>query len=185
MSQHRISQAKVPVDALFLAFHAPGRAEKDYYASDILSDILCNGPSSRLYRKLYKEQKLFTSIDAYITGNIDPGLLIIEGRPATGVSLETAEAAIWEELEQIKREGISDAELQKHKNKMESTLYFSEANVLNKAINLAFFELLGNAALINEEAKHYQALNTSDINKIAKQLLTKNNCSELHYKSST
>ncbi|MFK8101823.1 MAG: M16 family metallopeptidase [Saprospiraceae bacterium] len=179
----RINEAQVPVDALFLAFHAPGRADEDYYAADILSDILCNGPSSRLYRKLYKEQKLFTSIDAYVTGNIDPGLLIIEGKPATGITIETAEAAIWQELEAIKEEGISEAELQKHKNKIESTLCFSEANVLNKAINLAFFELLGDAGLINEEVNFYQRLRTSDVEEMAHKILTKNNCSELRYQA--
>ncbi len=179
--QQRVRHSKVPVDALYLAFHVPARYEADYYAVDILSDLLCNGRSSRLYRRLLKERQLFTQIDAYITGSIDPGLLIVEGQLSTGVSIEQAEAAIWEELEVIKNEPILESELQKLKNKVESTLVFSEANVLNKVINLAYFELLGDADLINQEVLEYRRLNTADIQRVARKILTRENCSELYY----
>ena len=178
----RTQHANVPLNALYLAFHTVGRTHSDYYKTDLLSDVLCNGYSSRLYRKLLKEQKLFTQIDAYVTGSIDPGLLIIEGRPAEGVSLETAEAAIWKEIELLKKEGIPERELQKYKNKVESSLVFSEGSILNKAINLAFFELLGNPELINSEAELYQEVTTADVLQMAKTLLTPENCSELYYK---
>lgn len=181
--EKRINQANVPVDALYLAFHTPARTDKNYYAADLLSDVLCNGQSSRLYRRLLKEQQLFTHIDCYVTGSIDPGLLIIEGKPALGISLEMAEEVIWKELELLKNELIPDKELQKLKNKIENTLCFSELNVLNKAINLAFFELLGDANLINEEGKHYQAVTTEDIKQMANQIFTPENCSELYYKT--
>ncbi len=177
----RKHQANVPLDALFMAFHVPARSDKDYYAIDIMSDVLCNGKSARLYRKLLKEQKLFSQIDAYITGNIEPGLLIIEGKPADGVKLEDAETAIWKELELLKTEVISEQELQKYKNKIESTLVFSEASVLNKAINLAFFELLGDPNIINEEVHHYRNLKAEQIHEMANRILTRENCSELFY----
>ncbi len=183
--QQRINQAKVPVDALYLAFHSPSRLERDFYVSDLLSDLLANGRSSRLYARLVKELNLFSSIDCYLTGSIDPGLLIIEGRPAEGISLETGEAAIWEELEKLKTGEIPEQELQKWKNKMESTLAFSEGNILNKAINLAFFELLGDADLINREAEIYQSITTADIRRVACRILTTENCSELYYKAET
>ncbi len=181
--EQRINEANVPVDALYLAFHAPGRTDDDFYAADLLSDILSNGSSSRLYRRLLKDRQLFSSIDAYLTGSIDPGLLIIEGKPSDGVSLETAEKAIWEELEQLKSELLPADELQKIKNKMESTLAFSELNVLNKAINLAFFEIIGDADLINREAALYQQVTAEDIREVARRLLTPENCSELYYKA--
>jgi len=181
--EQRINEANVPVDALYLAFHAPGRTDPDFYAADLLSDILCNGSSSRLYRRLLKEQRLFSSIDAYLTGSIDPGLLIIEGKPSDGVSLETAEQAIWEELELLKRELLPADELQKIKNKIESMLAFSELNVLNKAINLAFFEVIGEAGLINREATLYQQVTLANIKEVARRLLTRENCSELYYKA--
>ena len=181
--EKRINQTNVPVDALYLAFHTPARTDKNYYAADLLSDVLCNGQSSRLYRRLLKEQQLFTHIDCYVTGSIDPGLLIIEGKPAQGVSLEMAEEVIWKELDLLKNDLIPEKELQKLKNKIENTLCFSELNVLNKAINLAFFELLGDANLINEEGKHYQAVTTEDIKQMANQIFTPENCSELYYKT--
>ncbi|MFT5168643.1 MAG: zinc protease [Saprospiraceae bacterium] len=177
----KIHRSKVPVDALYIAFHIPGRNDENYYAVDILSDVLCNGKSSRLYHRLLKDRKLFSQIDAYITGNIDPGLLIIEGRPAEGVKIEDAEAAVWEEIEKLKAEKISEQELQKFKNKIESSLVFSEASILNKAINLAFFELIGNANIINEEVEYYRKLTTDDVYKMANKILVKENCSELFY----
>ncbi|MEL6924968.1 MAG: pitrilysin family protein [Bacteroidota bacterium] len=181
--QRRINHAKVPVDALYLAFHIPGRLEKGYYVADLLSDVLSNGQSSRLYRRLLKDKPIFNDIDAYITGSIDPGLMIIEGQPAEGVSLEAAEAAIWKELEELKAQPIPERELQKLKNKIESTLVFSEANVLNKAINLAFYELLGNAHLINQEATTYQQITTADLHRMAQQIFVAENCSDLYYKA--
>jgi len=181
--EKRINEGNVPVDALYLAFHMPSRYQREYYVVDLISDILGNGSSSRLYRKLLKEQGLFSSIDCYVSGSIDPGLLIVEGKTAEGVSLEEGAAAIWKELEALKAAPIPERELQKLKNKVESTLVFSELNVLNKAINLAFFELLGDADLINQEANFYQAITTEELHKAARAILTEANCSELFYKA--
>jgi len=179
--EKRTKKAKVPIDALYLAFHIPGRRALDYYTTDLLSDVLSNGASARLYRRLLKEKRLFNYIDAYITGNIDPGLLIIEGKPAEGVSMEVAKAAIWAELEELKQDLIPEKELVKYKNKVESTLVFSEISILNKAINLAFFELLGDIDLINREKAIYQEVTTADIQRLAKNIFISENCSELHY----
>lgn len=180
--QQRINQANVPVEALYLAFHTPSRIERDYYVADLLSDVLGNGLSSRLYQRLLKDQELFTSIDCYLTGSIDPGLLIIEGKPAEGVSIEKAEEAIWKELEALKHRPIPHRELEKLQNKIESTLAYSEMNILNKAINLSFFELLGDAELVNQEAALYRSVTAADIQSLARSIFVKKNCSELHYK---
>ena len=181
--ERRINEANVPVDAVYLAFHCPARTEPGYYAADLISDILCQGSSSRLYRRLLRDQRLFTSIDAYITGSIDPGLLIIEGNPAEGVSLERAHQAIWNELKALKEEPVPQRELQKIKNRVESTLAFSEMNILNKAINLAFFELLGDANLINREAELYQQITAEGLQEAAQAMFTEENCSALFYKA--
>ncbi len=181
--EKRIREANVPVDALYLAFHMPARTDPDYYVVDLISDILCNGNSSRLYHRLLKEQQLFTSIDCYISGSIDPGLFIIEGKPSEGVSLEQASEAIWKELELLKSEPVPDMELQKVKNKAESTLIFSELSPLNKAINLAYFELLGDVELINREAELYLQVSAEDIQRLAREILIEDNCSELFYKA--
>lgn len=181
--ERRINNAKVPVDALYLAFHVPARTDKRFYVADILSDILCNGPSSRLYQRLLKSTALFSYIDCYITGSIDPGLLIIEGKLAEGVDFETAQKAIWKELEILKTALIPERELQKVKNKIESTLTLSELSVLNKAINLAFFELLGDANIINQEVQFYLDITADDILQLSQEILTEENCSELFYKA--
>lgn len=175
------TKKKVPLDSLYMAFHMPGRGHEDYYKIDLLSDVLCNGSSSRLFRRLKKEQQLFSEIDCYITGNVDPGLLIIEGKPTPNVSLADAEAAVWEQINLLIEEQIPSKELQKIKNKVESSLIFSESTILNKAINLAFFELLGDAEIINKEPDYYQQITCEDIQNQAKSILSKDNCSVLWY----
>jgi zinc protease len=181
--QQRVLKAQEPADALYLGFHIPSRVDRDYYGVDMLSDILGNGPSSRLYRRLLKEKELFSGIDCYVSGSIDPGLLIIEAKPVEGVTNEQARAAIWEELEQLKSEGISARELEKVKNKVESTLIFSELSVLNKAINLAFFEILGNAELINQEAQLYRRITGEELQGLAQRIFVEDNCSEVTYEA--
>lgn len=173
----------VPTNAIYLAFHMEARFDKGYQVSDLLSDILSRGRSSRLYQRLLKERRLFDDIDAYLTGNIDPGLFIIEGKPAEGVSLETAEAAIWEELELLKNEQVEARELQKIKNKVESSLVFSETGILTKAINLAMFELYGDANFINTEKDLYRAITAEDIQAQARKIFRRENCSELFYRA--
>ena len=144
-------ERKVPVDAIYMAFHMSNRMHPDYYVYDMITDILSNGRSSRFIQSLVQEQKLFTSIDAYISGSLDEGLLHITGKPVEGVSLEQAEEAIWKELEKMKTVPVSEQELEKVKNRYESEQIFNNINYLNVATNLAFFELTGKAEDINEE----------------------------------
>ncbi|MEM1327496.1 MAG: pitrilysin family protein [Bacteroidota bacterium] len=175
----------VPLNAIYMAFQMFDRLHSDYYVADLLSDILCNGRSSRLYQRLLKQKQLFSQIDCYVSGSIDKGVLVVEGRPAEKVDMVTAEAAIWAELDQLVAEGVEEQELQKVKNRVESTLVFSEMSILNKAINLAFFEVLGDVDRINQEASIYQKITTTDIQRVAKQLLRKDNCSTLRYRSNS
>ena len=184
MVRRTIESPKVPLDAIYLAFHTCARTNRDFHATDLLSDVLGNGPSSRLYRKLLKEEGLFSHIDCYISGNIEPGLLILEGKPSKGVSIEKAKAVLWQELQLLKKYPLPAKELQKLKNKSESALIFSEVNILNKAINLAFFELLGDANMINEEGQKYQRVTVEDIQRMANDIFKKENCSQLVYKKS-
>ncbi len=171
----------VPIPAVYLSFHMVARDHEDYYAFDLLSDVLSNGRSSRLYQRLHKVNPVFSQIDAYISGTFDPGMLIIEGRPNKDVDLESAKTAIWDELETLVNEPIDNRELQKLKNKIESSLEYSEVNILHKSMSLAYFELLGNANLINKEAEAYQKVTSADIQRVARQIFRKENCSELTY----
>lgn len=182
-ARRQVVEADVPTDSIYIAFHMPSRTEEGYYTADLISDLLSQGTSSRLYRRLLKEQELFSEINAYITGSIDAGLFIVEGKSLPGVSIETAETAIWEELERMRSEYVLDYELGKVKNKIESTMVFSEMSILNKAMNLAFFELLGDAEQINKETEKYLAITLEDIRIFSETLFRKGNSSTLIYLS--
>jgi zinc protease len=177
-----ILEQDVPHDAIYQAYHMAERLSDEYYACDLLSDVLSNGRSSRFYQRLYKEQQLFSTIDAFISGTTDPGLFIIEGKTMPGVTIDQAKDAIATELEILKTDLISDSELTKLKNSVESSLVFSEVSVLNKAISLAYFEVLGDAAWINDEAERYQKVTADDIRNVARKIFRKENCNELIYK---
>ena len=158
------------------------RDEPDYYAFDILSDLLANGRSSRLNQRLVQERKLFSNIDAYISGTRDAGLLQISGRPSVGVSLEEAEDAIWAELDLLRNETIDERELEKVKNKFESTYIFGNINYLNVATNLAWFELTGQAEDINQEVPKYRAITVNRLREVSHQAFRRENGAVLQYR---
>jgi zinc protease len=173
--------AKVPLNDVYIAFQMGGRLDEQYYVCELMSDILSRGNSSRLYRKLVREKHLFSEIHAYMSGSLDKGMFVFEGKPLENVSVETAEAAIWEELERLKTEDIPDHELTKVKNKTESTMIFSEMSLLDKAMNLASFELLGDAGLMNEETGKYLAVTGEEIKQQANKIFRRDNSSTLIY----
>ena len=176
-------ERNVPVDAIYMAFHMSNRKDRNYYAYDMLSDLLSNGRSSRFIQNLVQEKKLFSNIDAYISGSVEEGLFHISGKPVPSISLKDAEKAIWEELEAIKNSELPLNELDKVKNKYESEQIFSNMNYLNVATNLAFFELLGNAEDINNEVEKYRSVDADHIQMVAKKTFTPNNSSTLYYKA--
>lgn len=176
-------QADVPQDTILMGFHMPGRLSTDYYAADLISDILANGKSSRFYKTLVREQKLFSDLDAYIWGSIDPGLLMIQGFPASNVSLDEAENVIWEVLNELKNNPPEQHELTKVKNKALSAWMFSNISVDNKALHLAFFEMIGDAGMINKEDAAIANVNKKLFHETSNYILNQNNCSLLKYKA--
>ena len=172
----------VPLDALFMVYPMCNREHPDYFAFDILSDVLSNGCSSRLSRQLVQEQKLFSSIDAYISGTRDAGLLHISGKPAAGVSLEEAEAAVLRELEELCQTPVGEQELEKVKNKFESTQIFDNINYLNVATNLAWFELTGQAEDIDREVERHRAVTAEQLQRVARETFREENSVVLYYK---
>lgn len=176
-------ERKVPFDAIYKAWHMCSRNAPEFYATDLISDILSAGQSGRLYQELVKKKRLFSDINAYITGDIDDGLFVVTGKLMKGCSFETAEAAIEEELEKVRTEPASDTELTKVKNRMESLMAFGEMRVLDKAMNLAYYELLGNADLINTLVDQYQKVTAEEIRAQAASILRQENSSTLYYKA--
>lgn len=176
-------ERKVPIDALYMAFHMCNRFSPEYYTFDVITDLLSNGRSSRFIQTLVQQKKLFASIDAYISGSLDEGLLHITGKPAPGISLEEAEQNIWEELNKLKTSLVSAEELEKVKNRYESEQIFNNINYLNVATNLAFYELIGKAEDINTEVDKYRSVSPEQIQETAKRAFVPNNCSILYYKA--
>ena len=171
----------VPVDVIYKAFHICARTDNDFYATDLMSDILSRGNSSRLYNRLVKEQKLFSDIDAFIGGELDESLFYFAGKLAPGVNMQQAEAGIDVEIEKLRLELVGDQELRKVKNKAESAHMFSELNVLNKAMNLATSELMGDANLANKQIEFYEAVTAENIRAIAQDVFRKENSNTLYY----
>jgi zinc protease len=179
-ARQKTVKRKVPFDAIYKAYHCCARYDKEFYITDLLSDVLSSGKSSRMFQELLMKKRMFSEINAYISGDIDKGLLIVSGKLIKGVKMKEAENAILEELEKVKQ-NIEIHELEKVKNKIESTHVFSEMNVLNKAMNLAFAELMGDAAQINSEIGCYRAVTAAQIKQLAKSIFKKSNCTTLYY----
>ena len=177
------TSAKVPLDALYKTYHMGGKLSPDFYPTDLLSDILGRGKSSRLYDKLVQEKKIFTSLNAYVLSSVDPGLIVIDGKLSKGVQLKDANQEVEALIAQISQETFSEKELNKVKNQAESTLLFGEVEVLNRAMNLAYAAMLGNPELVNMEADKIQKVTPDDISRVAKSVLVPENCSTLFYKS--
>lgn len=174
-------RAKVPVNAIYKAYKMGGRTNAEYYAADLLRDVLSTGDSSRLYQQLVKEQKLFSSISAYMTETIDDGLFMIEGKLSEGVSMQTADKAIEHALAQIQSEKLPEQELTKVKNKLESYLAFGEVNILNRAMNLAYFDMLGDANAVNHEIKKYNVVTTQQVQETAQRIFSPASCNTIYY----
>lgn len=178
-------ERKVPSNAFYYAFKMPERRSYEYFVADIISDALGREKSSRLYARLKKELKLVTSINAYITGSLDEGLLIVDGKLSDGVSFEALDEALWQVLEEMKVEKLSDAETSKLLNKIRTVKEFQEQGLLNRTMNLSLYELLGDANGINEENALYQQITAEQIQKLAQDILIKENCSLLRVKAIT
>lgn len=177
-------QRKVPTSAIYKTYPICERMNPDYYVCDMITDILAHGRSSRLFQHLVMDKSIFSEINAYVSGEVEPGSLQIYGKPASGVSLEEADIAIQEELSKLYDSPIGEREIEKVKNKYESSDLFSNISCSSKASNLAIFELLGDAAMIDHEVEKYRSVNANDIKNMASKIFDPSLCSTLYYKHS-
>jgi predicted Zn-dependent peptidase len=176
-------EREVPFDSIYKAWHCCSRLDREFYATDLISDILSRGKSSRLYNSLVKSKKLFSEIQAYTSGDYDKGLVVIEGKLVKGVKMDDAEASVNEELENLCGKLVPEEELIKVKNKIEASKQFGDMNVLDRTMNLAFSELMGDASLINEEIGKYLAVTAEGIRSEAAKIFSKENCSTIYYRA--
>ena len=171
----------VPQNALYMAFHMCGRGDSDFFPCDVISDILANGYSGRLKQRLMKKKRLFTKIDAFVSGNEHPGLFSIYARVADGVAVEKAEEAVWQELEQLQRQLVPKHEMEKVRNRFEADFLFSNMNGENLAGNIAIAEWRGVAEDLFDEVAHYRAVTAQQVRETASRLFRKGNSSVLYY----
>ena len=175
--------ADVPVDAFLKTWHMPSRLDPAYYVADLITDILGSGASSRLYQSLVKEKQLFTNIDCYHFGSTDAGLICVDGKLVKGVRPEDAELAVQAQLDLLMKEGVSVLELEKVKNKTESTMAFEDMSVMNRAASLAYYELLGDANLMNTELDRYNEVTADQLVELSQKLFEEKNSHTLYYRS--
>ena len=178
-----VVERDVPATDITIAFHMGDRMSRDFFLGDLASDLLAGGESSRLVNHLIKERGLFSSVNAYITGSIDRGLFIIKGRLMPNTSEEEAEEALWGELRELIEGNISDYEMEKVKNKFEANMLMGEINIMNKALNLSFYEMTGDITLINREAEIYRSLTREEVMDFATRCFDPNNSSTLIYRA--
>jgi predicted Zn-dependent peptidase len=174
----------VPVNALYKVWHTGPRTSNDFYILDLITDLLSGGESGRLYTRLVRQKKLFSEIDAYITSDIDPGLIILNGKLMKGVDIYQAEESINQVINDLKEKYPSSHEMEKVKNKFESSNIFSNTSILNKAMNLSFYDLIGNTDLINNEVDLYRKIDRRMVIEAANRYFNHTNCSTLYYISS-
>ncbi len=173
----------VPATAISIAFHIGGRTSRSFFAGDLVSDLLAGGDSGRLYQRLVKERRLFASVNAYVTGDADPGLFIFTGQLLPETTTEQAEAALWDEIARLKNEPAPARETEKVKNKFEANTLFGELNVMNKALNLGFYEMLGDLTLIDRETEIYRSVGADEIMEFSRTAFRPENSSTLLYKA--
>jgi predicted Zn-dependent peptidase len=176
-------KAGVPLDALYKCWHMDNRLEHGYYVADLITEVLGGGGSSRLYQALVKEKQLFSNIECFHFGSVDKGLLTIEGKLVKGIRMEDAESAVEQELSKLMLDGISEKELTKIKNKTESAIAFEDMSVMARANSLAFYELLGDAALFNSDREKYFSVTADDILRYSRKIFDPNNSNTLCYYS--
>jgi predicted Zn-dependent peptidase len=176
-------KADVPIDALYKAYHMASRTEDGYYYAELITEILGNGNSSRLFQSLVKEKKLFSNIECYQTGSVDAGLVVIEGRLVKGVDMIEADKAVEEEIKKFIADKVEEKELTKVKNKTEAAIVFEDMSVMNRAASLAIYELLGDANMMNTELGRYQSVSADDILAESRKIFDEKNSSTLYYYS--
>jgi len=173
----------VPSDAIYKVWHIGGRMSPDFYTLDLVTDLLAGGETGRLHTKLVRDKKLFSEINAYITSDIDPGLIIVQGKLMKDIDIQNAEESVNEVIEGLKEEAGLKEEMEKVKNKFESSTVFSNTNILNKAINLSFYELLGDPEQVNREVEDFRKVTSGMVVEAASRYFSHENCSTLYYKS--
>ncbi len=172
-------QRKVPVGSFYYAFKMGKRLSDSYYLSDLLSDFIGNEKTGILYTELQRKKRLVSEITAYITGSVDEGLFIITGKLNPNRSFEELDEALWPVIAKIQNKKMSKSALQQLILKLRTAKAFQDQGLLNRAMNLCYYELLDTADIVNTESLRYEQITTTQLQQHAIELLDKNKCSLL------
>ena len=181
--RRKVVERNVPATTITIAFQMGNRLSRDFFLGDMTSDLLAGGDSARLYERLIKKKQLFASVNAYISGDVDRGMFVFTGQLHSTTSEAEAEAVFWEEIDDLKCCNITAYELEKVKNKFEANTLFGELNVMNKAMNLGYYEMVGDLPLINREVEIYRSLSAEDVADFSQRTFRPENSSTLIYRA--
>lgn len=176
-------EKEVPATALYKVWHIGPRLSSDFFTLDLITDLLAGGESGRLYTSLVREKKLFSELNAYLTSDIDPGLVILHGKLMKGIDIRLADEEVKKVMDHLKKKITDIKEMEKVKNKYESSIVFSNTSILNKAVNLALYELLGDPEMINNEVDKFRMVDQEMVIETSRNYFADTNCSTLYYKS--
>jgi zinc protease len=155
-----VVRRQTPVERLLIGYHAPEVGHPDSYPLKIAEVILATGKSSRLYQRLVEGDQSVTKADATYHDHIDPSLFYIQAELKPGFALADVEAAIYEEVERLKTGDITEAEVDKAKRQIESSLVLGSEEPLQQAILLGQFETIASAESVPQQSRGYHYLDT-------------------------
>lgn len=166
---------EVPSDAVYMAWPMCDRYNSDFQASDLISDILGTGNSSRLYRGMVSEGRLVSEADACITGDVGQGLLMVSAKVREGENPEEIIDTIREEVRRLTEETVDPYELEKVANRYESTFVFSQYKASDRATGLCYYTWLGDTSLVNREPERYRQVTPEGVQRAARRLFREEN----------
>ncbi len=169
-------QKEAATPYLMIAYHVPEAKHEDYYALNILNSVLSSGKSSRLYTTLVDKKQLATSVFSGFGESFDPTLFQVYGITAKGVHESALEQGVYEVLESIKNEGITEAELQKIKNQKLMEFYDQIETINGKSNNIGTYEVFfGDYRKMFDAPAAYNKVTVADVQRVAKKYFTKSN----------
>ena len=174
---------QVPSSMVYLAWPMGDRNDPLYRACDLVSDILGNGASSRLYDRLVRREGLFVEADACISGDAGPGLMVLSGKLADGVSLDEGADALRSEARRLADEGLTEYELQKVQNKYENTFVYSQYKAADRALSLCYYTWLGDTDLVNREPQEYRRVTVEEVQRAAQEVFRPERENRLDYEA--
>jgi len=180
-SKHRgerriVVKKQAELSAVFAGYNVPTLKQKDSYALEVLQGVLSSGKSSRLYRSLVYEKQLALYVGGdYDNISADPNLFTLYAGVMPGKATDEVEKAFYSEIDKFKTEFVSEEELQKAKNQIESSFIMSQDSIFYQAMLLGQFETVADWRLLESYVYNIRAVTKEDVMRVAKEYFTEDN----------